>query len=75
MVFCVGDADYISGPYDATFPAGVTHVSFDVSIKDDNIIETNETFSLIIISTTLPDRVIMGNPIESIVTIVDNDSK
>ena len=57
------------------FPAGSTSVPFDVPITNDDILERNETFSLNIISSSAPDRVIIGNPRQSAVTIVDNDSK
>ena len=57
------------------FPTGNTSVSFDVPITNDNIQESNETFSLNIISSSVPDQVIIGNPRQSAVTIVDNDSK
>lgn len=56
------------------FPAGITSASFDVSIFDDNILESNETFSLNIMRH-LPAKVTRGNPRTSTVTIVDKDSK
>ena len=71
---CKGN-DYTSGPYNVIFPTGNTSVSFDVPITNDNILESNETFSLNIISSSVPDQVIIGNPRQSAVTIVDNDSK
>ena len=57
------------------FPAESTSVPFDVNITNDDILEGNETFSLNIIPSSVPDRVIMGNPRLSEVTIVDNDGK
>ena len=73
-ILCKGN-DYTSGPYNVMFPAGITSVPFDVNITNDNILESNETFSLNIISSSVPARVLMGNPRQSAVTIVDNDSK
>jgi len=58
-----------------TFPAGVTSVSFDVPITNDNIHEGNETFKLIIIRSSLPTRVSNVSPSEATVTIVDDDCK
>ena len=57
------------------FPAGNTSVPFDVNITNDDTLESNETFSLNIISSSVPDRVIISSPRQSAVTIVDNDSK
>ena len=73
--FCKGNVDYTSGSYNVIFPAGITSASFDVSIIDDNILESNETFSLNIIHHLLPTKVTRGNPKTSTVTIVDDDSK
>ena len=70
-----GGVDYDSGTYTVTFLAGETTVSFDVPINDDNLSEDNEAFQLIIMSRSLPDNVIRGNPGKVEVTILDNDSK
>ena len=67
--------DYDSGRYTATFPAGVTSVPFDVPINDDNILEGNEDFSVIILPDTLPAGVTSGDPGSATVTIVDDDRK
>ena len=61
---CKGN-DYDSGPYNVTFPTGNTNVPLDVSITNDNILESNETFSLNIISSSVPDRVTIGSPGQS----------
>ena len=42
---------------------------------DDNLLETDEMFKLTINSSSLPNRVIVNNPSESTVTIMDNDRK
>ena len=52
----------------------MTSVSFDVPIISDNILESVEQFQLSI-SNSLPDRVIVSNPSQTIVTITDNDGK
>ena len=64
--------DYSSGPYSVTFPAGVTIVPFNIPINDDNIFEENENFTLTI-NSSLPTGVMVGNPGQATVTIVDND--
>jgi len=50
-------------------------MSFDVSINDDNLLEGNEDFNLIIIPQTLPQRVTRSIPGQVLVTIIDNDRK
>ena len=67
--------DYTSGPYTVTFPAGQTTATFDVPINDDNILEGNENFILIINSSSLPSDVTVGSPGQATVNIVDDDCK
>ena len=67
--------DYTSGPYTVTFPAGQTTATFDAPINDDNIYEINENFMLTISPSSLPSNVIVGDPDEATVTIVDDDGK
>ena len=67
--------DYVSGPYTVKFSAGMTEVLFNVTIMDDNILESNETFQLSITSSSLPNRVTVNNLSVVNVTIVDNDRK
>ena len=69
------DGDYSSGAYAVTFTAGVTTVSFDVLITDNNILESNMNFSIAIDPSSLPNRVIVGNPDQASVTIFDDDGK
>ena len=71
----IGGIDYVSGPYTVTFSAGKTEVSFDVTVTDDRLLESNERFQLSINSSSLPNRVTVDNPREVTVTIVDNDRK
>ena len=69
-----GGVDYTSGPYTATFTAGQTIVPFDVPIIDDAILEINETFTVTINSSTLPNSVIVNNPSgATTITIVNDD--
>jgi len=67
--------DYNSGPYPVRFLAGVTSVTFDIPINDDSILEANENFMLIIHQPSLPEGVIVDEPDEATVTIVDNEGK
>ena len=53
----------------------MTEISLDVTIRGDNILESNETFQLSINSSSLPNRVTVDNPSVVTVTIVDNDCK
>ena len=68
-------SDYVPGPYNVTIPAGHTSVSFDVPIIDDNILEDNENFSLVIIPESLPNLLSHGNPSMATMIIVNDDSK
>ena len=70
-----GKNDYGAGPYNATFLAGETAVTFCVPIISDGILEGNENFNLFIDQTSLPNRVIRGIPGLVTVTIVDDDGK
>ena len=65
--------DYNSGPYTVQFDAGVTRVSLNVSINNDNILEGDETFNLNIDSSSLPISVIADDPGQTTVTILAND--
>ena len=55
------------------FPAGVTRVSFTVSITDDFVLEGDENLSLIIDPSSLPNGVGIINLGQATVTIVDDD--
>ena len=57
------------------FPATVTESSFVVNIFGDGILENNETIQLNIMISSLLKRVILGNPSQSTITIIDNDCK
>ena len=67
--------DYNSGPYTVIIHVGMTNVTFDVPITNDNILEGSENFMLTIDESTLPPNVRRGDPGEATVTIVDNDRK
>jgi len=50
-------------------------VEFDIPIYDDSLCEPNETVKLFISTSSLPDRVSLGDPSEATVIIIDDDSK
>ena len=66
-----GGIDYIAGPYTVKVPAGKVNASFRISITNDNKKEINETFRLIIDSSSLPDGVVVGSRGQALITIVD----
>ena len=74
-VFTGGGVDYNSGPYTVTFIAGATTRSFDVPINNENIVESDEEFTLTIDQSSLPAGVTTGVPDTTRVTIVNDDCK
>ena len=70
-----GNDDYGPGNYTVTIPAGATMVPFDIPIVDDNVLEGNEDFDIIIVPGSLPDGVNLGNPVRARVNIIDDDGK
>ena len=75
MLFSGAGVDYDSGPYTITFPAGVTHVSFDVPITNDIVLENDEEFNFIINLSSLPTGISDSHPSLVTVTIVDDDGE
>ena len=53
----------------------MTSVSFDIQIADDNILEDNETFTLNIVNSSLPNGITAGNPSQATVIIRNDDCK
>ena len=67
-----GGVDYNSVLYNVTFPAGVTNVSFNVTVINDTVLETNETFNLTTVENSLPTNVTLGKIDQATVTIVND---
>ena len=67
-----GGVDYNSVLYNVTFPAGVINVSFNVTVINDTVLETNETFNLTIVGNSLPTNVTLGKIDQTTVTIVND---
>ena len=61
--------------YTIDLSAGSINETFSVTIIDDNILENDEAFSLIINATSLPDKVVVGDISRTTVMIVDDDGK
>ena len=68
-----GGVDYNSGPHTVIFPIGSTTASFNITIKDDSVLEDDEVFNVSIISIT--NGHIVGTPAVATVTIIDTSSK
>ena len=74
----LGGIDYGFGPYTVKFPAEEGHVIFNISIIDDKILETNESFNLIIDQTSLlpvSGRVFAYSPYDRASVIIVEDDK
>ena len=69
----IGDVDYNSGSYSVAFLPGMTNVSLNISITDDDVLENNENFYLSINEDSLPTSITAGITDRTIVNIVDDD--
>ena len=65
----------MSGPYNVTFPAGMTTTVLDVPINNDNICEPSETFIATINTSSLSERVTSGDLGQATVIVIDDDSE
>ena len=66
--------DYALGPYNVTFIAGMTVVPLSIPILDDNIVEGDESFTLVFDSSVLPGNIFPDDENnQSTVVIVDDD--
>ena len=73
--YFLGNTEFVLGPYSITILAGSTYKDFDVPVNDDYLCESNKTIPLFISTSSLPDRVSLGDPSEATVIIIDDDSK
>lgn len=69
------DNDYEAESITVTFPVDTARIVFNYAINDDDVCELNETFRLTINEHSLHDRIFLGNPNQTIVTIIDEDCK
>ena len=71
---CISNVDYINGPYNVTFNAMSVRASANVIICNDNEIESNETFNLDIVPSSLTRCLGLDYKTTTVtVTIVDDD--
>ena len=76
MSYChAAPGDYVPGPYQVSFSAGQPSATVSIRTENDNIAELSEYFEVMIVSTSKPDRVDIGDPDTSYVTVVDNDGE
>lgn len=74
-MYNAGGCDYDAGPYSVTIPAGKTEFSFNASIYDDDVYESDETFQLVIDHRRLPSRIGCAFPYRSTVTILNDEKR
>ena len=70
---CFTGDDYCSGPYSLTFTAGMTRAFLHISITDDNLLEGDEYFIVMIDSSSLISGITVGSLAQVTVTILDAD--
>jgi len=64
-----------TGPLMITIPTGVTSFTFEFPAIEDNTCEDDETVTLTLDTSSLPEGCTVGNPASTTVTIEDDDSK
>ena len=75
-IFCtLGNDDYDFGPYTVNFTTGNTNASFHITINDDSLLESTKTFHLFVDSSTLPNNILISDPGQASVILLDDDSK
>ena len=76
VILChAASGDYVPGPYQVSFSAGQPSATLSIQTENDNIAELSEYFKVMIVSTSKPDLVVVGDPDTSYVTIEDNDGE
>ena len=67
--------DYEDGTnFDVTIPVNVTTFKYSFTIFDDDVLEINETISLVIYLAS-HDRIRIINPYKALVTIMDDEER
>ena len=78
-LYClIGSTDYQfpqDGYMQVIVSGGADKVPFDITVKDDNILERAENFQLSIVDVSLPHGVIIGSRQSAEVIIYDDDRK
>ena len=68
----IGDDDYVFTSTDVVIPAGQTRMKFSVIIMNDNTLEINENF-ILMIRSNLPNKISATTQRRTIIDIVDDD--
>ena len=71
----IGNTDYTPGPYNVTIPTGQTHVTFNISVIDNDESENDKIFNLIIARGSLMERFTRGRNRRITVNIIDDDKR
>ena len=67
--------DYLSKVFSLDFSAEQNRATFEVPTIDDNIAELPESFTLVIVNTTIPTPVMRKDTVNTSVHLIDNDGK
>ena len=65
--------DYFFSQQVVTIPAGMTNVTLNISLNDDQTSEVDERFDLVIVARSLIAGILRGRLNRAIITIVDDD--
>ena len=69
--FITGGGDYKHGPYTVAVPDNVTDFTFNIPIIDDDVMEPDEEFTVVIDSIDHPQVIIGRN--DSVRVTIEND--
>ncbi len=67
--------DYLSKVFSLDFSAEQSTAMFEVPTIDDNIAELPESFTLVIVNTTIPTPVTRNDTVNASVHLIDNDGR
>ena len=69
IMCAIGNINYIPGPYTITFPAGVTSVSFNISLLGSD----GGSLSEFILYMAYSNETMIGNYSQAVVVIIHNN--
>ena len=70
-----GGSDYEAGPYNVTIPKGERSANYCINITNDEELEMDEAFVIEINVNKLHPDVVLMQPMETRVTIMDDECK
>ena len=70
-----GGRDYDEGPYNLTIPYGEKSAIYCIDITNDTVLEDDEAFVIKINNDTLHPDVVLMDPEETTITIMDDECK